>query len=66
MMDLRKNGLRFFVFCADPISLFTSSVETLSLFAGGQIKNKYLPYVGSRIPTKMKEFNRAYIETFMS
>mmetsp|Transcript_28274 Transcript_28274/g.21135 ORF Transcript_28274/g.21135 Transcript_28274/m.21135 type:complete len:99 (+) Transcript_28274:248-544(+) len=47
IMDLYANGVRFFIFCADATSVFTSTIESLFLFAGGLGKSEYIPIFGS-------------------
>ena len=49
--DIRQNGLRFFTYCADPLSFLYSSVLTTFMWVGGTGDNKYLPALGLK-PTK--------------
>lgn len=44
--DIRQNGLRFFTYCADPMTMLHSSVASAFMWAGGNGMNSYLPMFG--------------------
>ena len=44
--DIRQNGLRFFTYCADPMTMLHSSVTTAFMWVGGNGMNSYLPMFG--------------------
>jgi hypothetical protein len=52
MIDIFKNGINFYLFCADVFSLFTSTLETFALFSGGigYGNTQYIPVIGTKIP----------------
>ena len=65
VIDLLKSGLRFFVFCSNPISLFTSTFATANLFMGGLGSSPYVPFIGSKVPSYMMDSNVEFVESFM-
>lgn len=50
VIDLHKSGLRFFLFCADSISLLSNTLESMTLFSGGAGGSQYIPILGSKVP----------------
>ena len=46
VIDIHKNGLRFFTYCADPFSLLTSTVSSAFMWLGGNGTSKYIPLFG--------------------
>ena len=46
--DVRRSGLRFFTYCADPITLLHSTVMSAMLWVGGNGMNQYVPMFGLR------------------
>ena len=64
LIDIHKNGLRFFAYCANPFTLLTSSLSTAFMWVGGSGASKYLPLFGFK-PTNYQEMaNSAFIENF--
>ena len=53
--DVRRNGLRFFTYCADPITLLNSSVTSALMWIGGNGMNSYLPSFGLKPTNYQKE-----------
>lgn len=64
-IDIHKNGLRYFIFCNDPLTGFNGLINTLSLFMGGMGSNKWLPIFGSAVPSYMRDSNIEFLETVM-
>jgi hypothetical protein len=50
VIDIHKNGLRFFTYCANPFTLLQSSVQTAFMWFGGNGLSKYIP-IASYQPT---------------
>lgn len=65
VIDIHKNGIRFYVFCTEAPGLITSTLNTFDLFAGGLGSSKYIPMVGSQVPQHMSDANVKWIESFM-
>jgi len=65
VIDILKNGIRFFMFCADATSVFTSTLESMFLFTGGVGKSEYLPVFGSQISQTEMDLNTLYVQSFM-
>lgn len=53
--DVRRNGLRFFTYCADPMTLLNSSVTSALMWVGGNGMNSYMPSFGLKPTNYQKE-----------
>ena len=65
VIDLLTNGLSVFSFCVDSQTILSSTLQTSSLFAGGLGSSKYVPFIGSKVPSVMLAHNVAFLESFM-
>ena len=52
---MRRNGLRFFTYCADPMTLLNSSVTSALMWVGGNGMNSYMPSFGLKPTNYQKE-----------
>lgn len=64
IVDLLTNGLRFFSFCVDDATVFSSILQTTNLFAGGFTSSKFIPFVGSKVPSYMIASNLDFLEKY--
>jgi hypothetical protein len=64
-IDLLANGLKFFSFCADQTTILSSTLQTKNLFVGGLGSNKYIPFVGSKIPEYQLWSNVDFLAKYM-
>ena len=46
VIDIHKNGLRFFTYCANPFTLLTSTISSAFMWLGGNGISKYIPLFG--------------------
>ena len=51
--DIRKSGIKVYMFCEGYIETFISVLNSAMAFLGGLGKNPYLPLVGSHVPEYM-------------
>jgi hypothetical protein len=57
MADIRRNGVRVFMFCDGYIDTFLSVFHFALQFLGGLGTNPWLPIVGSHVPDYMVNAN---------
>ena len=62
--DIKKNGVRFFTYCADPFTFLQSSVTTALMWIGGNGSSKYLPSFGDKPTHYQKEQNAKFLQQF--
>ena len=63
-IDLLTNGLRIFTICSEHTSVFSSVFQTTNLFAGGLGSSKFIPFVGSKVPSYMMSSNVEFLQKF--
>lgn len=63
LIDIHKNGLRIFTYCANQFELLSSFISTSLLWIGGAGSSKYLPIFGMRPTDYQIDGNRRLIES---
>jgi hypothetical protein len=63
VIDIHKSGLRVFIYCADPLSMLSSTIMTTLLWIGGSGSSKYLPMIGSKPTNYQIDNNIALMES---
>ncbi|CDW85293.1 UNKNOWN [Stylonychia lemnae] len=62
ILDLHKNGIQFFTFCQTWQDMIPSTLETMSIFAGGLGLSRYIPTMGDHITDYQRDMNIEYLE----
>ena len=64
IIDIHKNGLRFFTYCANPFSLLTSALSSSFMWIGGSGTSKYIPFFGYKPSNYQADANSEFVENF--
>lgn len=63
--DIKKNGIRVFMFCDGYVDTFMSVFHLALQFIGGLGTNPWLPVIGSHVPEYMEKANIAFLSEIM-
>jgi len=64
-IDIRRNGVRVYMFCDGYVDTFISVFNTLLAFVGGLGTNPDIPVFGSHVPEYMEKANVAFLKELM-
>lgn len=64
VIDIHKNGLKFFTYCAGPFEVLSSTFMTALLWTGGEGVSPHVPVFGTMPTSYQVEGNQFFLQSF--